>query len=256
MAKALWRARHSLNSIGETIYMFDFIRKTPLWNAWDDGLDKQIGARKDFHLKSIQDIAVYNMLKDMSGQRIAEIGGGNSSLLAKLSKNNNCYNVEKFEGAGNGPKKEVVIKRVTNVSVFLGEQSETLKTDFFDVVFSISVVEHVPTPSLQAFLEDGVRILKPGGLWLHAIDMYVTDNPEPPREKLFGIYRDWLDHPQLEPVGPVYDGPLKFSCDMATNPDNIMYQWGQSAPSLDPLRQRAQSVSIILAARKKAPSAE
>jgi len=35
---------------------------------------------------------------------IAEVGGGNSRVLEKLSINNECWNIDKFEGVGNGPK--------------------------------------------------------------------------------------------------------------------------------------------------------
>ncbi|MEQ8934397.1 MAG: hypothetical protein RIE56_01230, partial [Amphiplicatus sp.] len=66
----------------------------------------------------------------------------------------------------------------------------------------------------------------------------------------YEAYKAWLTHPQLEPIGPVHEGPLRFSCDMASNPDNVMYNWGKIAPNLIELRQRAQSVSLILAARK------
>ena len=96
-------------------------------------------------------------------------------VLPQLAKANTCFNVDTFEGAGNGPKKKAVFKGVTNVPVFLGDYSEQLAPQSFDVVFSISVIEHVPTKDLDNFLKDGLRILKPGGLWVHAIDMYLED---------------------------------------------------------------------------------
>src|SRR5262249_34173019 len=131
----------------------------------------------------------------------------------------------------------------------LGEHSTLLESSSLDIVFSVSVVEHVP--DLGPFFEDGLRILKPGGLWLHAIDCYVEDKPTDYWNGRFEAYRNWLKHPQLEPVGPIFEGPLKFTCDMATNPDDVMHSWGKISPSLIELRKRAQSVSIILAARRK-----
>ncbi len=84
--------------------MFDFIRKSLLWDAWDRGIHKEIGATGTFHLKTIQDLAVYSRLRELNGKTIAEIGGGNSRLLKRLAEKNTCFNVEKFEGAGGGPK--------------------------------------------------------------------------------------------------------------------------------------------------------
>ncbi|MAN45863.1 MAG: class I SAM-dependent methyltransferase [Alphaproteobacteria bacterium] len=234
--------------------MFDFVRKPTLWKAWDAGLDEKIKSRGEFHLKSIQDLVVYDMLKEVQGQTIAEIGGGDSRVLPQLAKQNTCFNVDTFEGAGNGPTKKSVFKGVKNIPVFLGEYSEKLAPQSFDIVFSISVIEHVPTKDLDNFLKDGLRVLKPGGLWLHAIDMYLEDSPDAGRQRLFERYRNWMKHPELTPVGDVYEGPPKFSCDMATNPDHMMYQWGKISPKLIDLRQRAQSTSILLAARKTGAS--
>ncbi|MEZ5981150.1 MAG: methyltransferase domain-containing protein [Parvularculaceae bacterium] len=231
--------------------MFDFIRKPFLWKAFDEELDREIGKTKQFHLKSVQDLAVYDMLKGERGKTIAEIGGGDSRLLAKLSKENRCFNIDKFEGADGGPAKVIRIRGVTNVQTFLGERSPLLNADQFDIVFSISVIEHVPTAALGDFLEDGLRILKSGGLWLHAIDFYLDDAPDAGVAARFEKYRTWLSHPMLEPLGAVYDGPPRFTCDMATNPDNVMHGWGKIAPKLIELRQKAQSVSLLLGARKK-----
>jgi SAM-dependent methyltransferase len=228
--------------------MFDFIRKPFLWDAWSNGLDKEIGTHSAFHLKSTQDLAVYYHLRGTRGKTIAEIGGGSSRILPVLARDNECFNVEKFEGAAGGPDHEVKIAGVTNINVFLGEHSDQLESECFDVIFSVSVVEHVT--NLAAFLEDGLRVLRPGGIWLHAIDLYIEDVPDEFQSSRFEAYRAWFDNQALVPLASIYRGPMQFTCDLATNPDNVMYSWGRIAPSLIPLRQRAQSVSIIIGARK------
>ena len=232
--------------------MYDFIRKTDLWRFWDANLHKEFDQTKLFHLKTIQDLAVFEHLKAASGLRIAEIGGGESRLLATLQRNNTCFNVEKFEGQDGGPGKEVKVRGVENVKVFLGENSPLLPTNSFDIVFSVSVIEHVPTGQLDAFFEDGLRILKPGGLWLHAIDIYLEDSPQHFIKDRFERYRDWVRDPRIDPVGNILDGEPAFSPDIATNPDNVMYEWGKVAPKLIALRQQAQSASLLLAGRKRA----
>ncbi len=230
--------------------MFDFIRKPLLWACLDKGYDKEIGG-VDYHLKSAQDLAVYAQLRHAENLRIAEIGGGASRLLQRLAKNNACFNVDKFQGDGNGPAKTVRIRGVKNIEVFLGEHSPALEEASFDAVFSISVIEHVPDSRLDAFLDDGCRILQPGGLWLHAIDIYIEDAPAEHYRKRFERYRRWADDPRFEPVGEIYRGPLRFSCSMASNPDDTMHQWGRISPKLVDLRQRAQCVSVIIGCRKR-----
>jgi len=231
--------------------MFDFVRKKDLWRFWDSKLDQDFKQTRDFHLKTVQDLAIYDHLKDSSGLTIAEIGGGNSRLLKKLNARNTCFNIEKFEGQDGGPSKEVRIQGVKNLAVFLGENSPLLQSDFFDVVFSVSVIEHVGSRDLKSFFEDGLRILKPGGLWLHAIDLYLDQDPSEFIQHRYKHYRSWLTDARMEPVGDIFEGEAHFTTDMATNPDQTMYQWGKVAPDLIELRKQAQSVSIILAARKR-----
>ena len=231
--------------------MFDFIRKPMLWHAFEKGWVSKLSGKAPFHLKSIQDCAVFSFLCDAQNLDIAEVGGGDSRLLRVLSKRNKCVNVEKFEGAGNGPNKKIRISRVNNIPAYLGEFDAGLPNAFYDVVFSVSVIEHVASSELPSFFEDGLRILKSGGLWLHAIDMYLDAEPALHVKERFNAYRKWTQDERLAPIGEVISGPPVFTPDMATNPDNVMYQWGEISPELIDLRKKAQSVSVIVAARKR-----
>jgi len=234
--------------------MFDFIRKPVIWKAWDDRLDRDLGATKTFELKSMQDLAVYSEIKDARGLDIAEVGSGHSRVLPTLSASNRCVAVDKFEGAGGGPKSKQALGDIPVISAYLGEGDSAIADEAYDIVFSVSVVEHVVTQQdLAAFHSDQLRILKPGGIFLHAIDMYLQDEPEPHHVKRFETYRDWVaSTPGVEPIGPVYRGECRFSGDIATNPDNVMYKWGKSSPGLIGLRQEAQGVSLIAGGRKVA----
>src|ERR1700752_4455773 len=131
--------------------MFDFIRKPLLWQAWDAGLDEEVldigedRTRRQllsqnvhtFQLKSMQDLAVYVHLRDLSGKQIAEVGAGNSRLLPRRAQANTCVAVERYEGQGGGPTTASPIPGVHVVPVFLGESSPLLAAESFDVVFSI-----------------------------------------------------------------------------------------------------------------------
>ena len=244
--------------------MFDFIRKPLLWQAWDAGLDEEVldigedRTRRQllsqnvhtFQLKSMQDLAVYVHLRDLSGKQIAEVGAGNSRLLPRRAQANTCVAVERYEGQGGGPTTASPIPGVHVVPVFLGESSPLLAAESFDVVFSISVVEHVPTEELAAFHEDQLRVLKPGGMFIHAIDVYLEDEPSAYHLQRLDAYRSWITSGNVKPVGHIYEGPCRFTCDLATNPDNVMYAWGRVAPALIELRQAAQLVSLLVAGRK------
>lgn len=53
----------------------------------------------------------------------------------------------------------------------LGNFLPELPDQSFDLVFSISVIEHVPPEHKRSFYEDMFRILKPGGIIAHSIDI-------------------------------------------------------------------------------------
>jgi len=231
--------------------VFDFIRKSMIFDAWGAGHHTAITKDNAYHLKTAQDLVVWTFLRKLKGQTIAEIGGGASRILPALAKHNDCYNIEKFQGADGGPSAEIVVPGTKNILAFLGEKSGGVPEAFFDTIFSVSVVEHVPTvEGLTSFFEEGLASLKPGGLWLHAIDLYVTDNPSPYWRERFEVYRGWATDKRVTPVGRVFAGPLRFSTNMASNPDSTMFQWSQVSSNHNALRRDAQSVSVFVAARK------
>jgi len=231
--------------------LFDFIRKPEIWRAMDAGLLSEIPGKLSFQLKTMQDLAVYSHLRDFRDMSIAEIGGGDSRILPQLAKTNRCFNIEPFEGADNGPKGEVRITGVENIRTTVGRFDPILKDASFDVVFSVSVVEHVADPEFSAFLEDNIRILKPGGVMYHAIDMYLSDSPTDFWRDRFEMYRKAVtERDDLLPVGAIGASQPAFTPDMASNPDHIMYGWKTISPSLNDLRQIAQSVSLLIGVRR------
>lgn len=231
--------------------MFDFIRKTELWAALDSGYLDDIQGRHPFHLKTIQDLMVYDRIKDRTDCVIAEIGGGESRILPIMAKRNTCYNIEKFEGVDGGPTGDIEIQNVEIKRVFVGEFSPELADDSIDVLFSVSVIEHIPDDMVADFFLDCERILKPGGLMVHAIDMYLENEPSLYWCDRFDKYYQAVTKSKvLTPLGNINSGPPKFSCDFATNPDHIMHSWRKIAPSLDELRQVAQSSSLLMVFEK------
>jgi len=118
-----------------------------LWRALDAGRLAELETKISYQLKTVQDLAVYDHVRDLKGKKIAEIGGGDSRILKRLAKSNDCYNIEKFEGADQGPKGEIIIENTTNIAAFIGDFDLAVPADAFDVAFSVSVVEHIETRS-------------------------------------------------------------------------------------------------------------
>jgi SAM-dependent methyltransferase len=76
------------------------------------------------------------------------------------------HSLEKFERSTDQRKHTHFVRG------YLGGFSEELPKDCFDLVFSISVVEHVPPGQKNNFYRDMFRIVKPGGFIAHSIDIF------------------------------------------------------------------------------------
>jgi cyclopropane fatty-acyl-phospholipid synthase-like methyltransferase len=235
--------------------MFRFVTKKEYWEVVDSGIIKDIPHKFDWHLKSIQDAIAFSFLNKMKNKSLAEIGGGNSRLLPFLAKTNSCYNIEEFKGMGGGPKQEIKLNGVINCLTNIGDFSDSIENEQFDVIFSISVVEHVSSEKLTDFFKDSYRILRPSGLMIHLIDVYLEDqlgNNKGSSERVLS-YASFLDGTLFKPVEPptiLSEKEVVFSTSFATNPDNMMNQWNHSVPSLRGKRERAQSCSLLMVGRK------
>ncbi len=153
-------------------------------------------------LKVYQDLLVYAFLKHnlAPGSRILEVGGGNSRLLSKVHRTYECWNVDKFEGLGQGPK-DAAQGFYKNIFAYMGDFSEELPAAYFDFVFSISALEHVEPNNkclYQDIASDIDRVLKKGGYSLHCFDIILDAGLE-------RAYYDYIYH-YLSIEGPVPPG--------------------------------------------------
>ena len=231
--------------------MLKFISKELIWHAQDDGVAELIDAKISYQLKTAQDLAIVSQLRSIGDKKIAEIGGGDSRVLNFLAKSNQCSNIEKFEGKHIGPSSEINLHRVENIPAYIGDFDPAIKSSSFDILFSISVVEHIETSDLDNFFQDSLRILKTGGMFLHAIDLYLGDEADTYHQTRLCKYRTWVqDNPMVSPIADIYQGDAIFSTYMATNPDNILYGWNKIVPNLAKLRSTSQSVSLLVAGTK------
>lgn len=125
-------------------------------------------------LKRYQDLLVLSFITATipQGAKILEVGGGNSRILVHLADRYECWNADKFEGLGNGPK-TLPQSGYRIVQDYLGSNNPALPDNYFDLVFSISALEHTPTDQnlFQNILNDIHRVLKNGGTSLHLFDV-------------------------------------------------------------------------------------
>lgn len=170
---------------------------------------------------------------------------------------NEVFNIEPFEGEGNGPVGKIGHEGVNNIYCLIGNSKEHIESESFDVVFSVSVVEHIKNDEFDHFIDDCWRILKPGGLMVHAVDMYLAnDNDTEPgyyNLQRLKFYNSAFTSGKFQPLEEIQIAMSKFPSfqpGFATNPDSVMRNWNRMIPQLKQLRAKAQSTSLLWGGRK------
>jgi 2-polyprenyl-3-methyl-5-hydroxy-6-metoxy-1,4-benzoquinol methylase len=112
------------------------------------------------------------------GGKLLEIGAGEpivADLLRRLGYE--VWIVDPYDGSGNGPQDYEIFRRQYPHLHFVREAfSATIagpSAAYFDCIYSISVLEHVPVDSLDLISTGNDRFLRPGGSLIHAIDHVV-----------------------------------------------------------------------------------
>lgn len=131
-------------------------------------------------LKVIQDMVIYNFLLSNfpRGARILEVGGGYSRIIEAFRHYFECWNLDKFAGNGNGPTVPKVVPGTHLVMDYLGNFNGELPDNYFDCVFSISTLEHVPEEQtvFNNIVDDIQRVLCPGGYSVHCFDIVIRND--------------------------------------------------------------------------------
>lgn len=151
-------------------------------NNFDEELFGFVVNPENCDLKVYQDLLIFSFLigNTQEGSKILDIGGGDSRILKYFKNIHECWNIDKLEGVGNGPK-EIDTSGYRLVYDYMGNFNDELPDNYFDVVFSISTLEHVPLDDVESYeniLKDINRVLKPGGYSIHCIDVVWVDFEE------------------------------------------------------------------------------
>ncbi len=132
-------------------------------------------------LKAYQDLLVFAYIRENipPGSKMLDIGGGDSRILNYFKDSYECWNLDKLEGIGNGAF-SVNTDGYRLVKDYIGNFNKELPENYFDFIFSISALEHVPNGSEkhrklhENICLDMDRILKPGGHSLHLLDITIS----------------------------------------------------------------------------------
>lgn len=235
--------------------MFDVIRKHDYWRALDHAPTfNKLGGftlKALDGLKHIQDAWTLYQLHETRNSKVLEVGGGLSRVLPALDNGNERWNLDEFKGAGNGVTEYPEVPGIKLLRKTMGSFAEELRPNYFDIIFSISVIEHISIPDLEPFWKDHARVLAHGGTAFHTIDLYLSDKHN---ASTGARLRNYLDIPAkygLRPISePRFVNDTSFQCDMASNSDWGMWRWNKAVPALYEVRRTSQSVSLAMIVRK------
>ena len=99
---------------------------------------KELVGDESCPIKSYQNMLVLAFIRSFvpKGSRIVDVGGGSSLILALLQNEYECWNIDKFEGCGNGPK-QIPKGNFKVVQDYVGNFNPEIPDHYFDLVFSI-----------------------------------------------------------------------------------------------------------------------
>src|SRR3546814_16911650 len=114
----------------------------------------------------------------------------------------------------------------------MGSFAPELQDGYFDLAFSISVIEHIPYKALDDFWRDHARVLASGGLAIHTIALYLGDEPDAKVAGRLKHYREIPARYGLVPVEPPVIGDnVAFACAIQSKSDWGMWRWNYTVPA-------------------------
>jgi 2-polyprenyl-3-methyl-5-hydroxy-6-metoxy-1,4-benzoquinol methylase len=136
---------------------------------------------------------VYYELPEKRGARLLEIGGALSGLQFVLSKEGaDVHNVDPLRDYGSGEYasnlslKHAEINKRYGTSVALHQSTLPACTDVgsdFDAIYSVSTIEHMTQDDISATLTRTRELLKPGGLLVLTVDLFINIAPFTVRQR-------------------------------------------------------------------------
>lgn len=107
--------------------------------------------------------------------RLLEIGAGEPLVAEHLRKlGYQVCIVDPYDGSGNGPQQyeefRSLYPHLRFVRAQFDDQLADLRGEAYDCIYSVSVLEHIPSDLLRGVFAGTRRFLKPAGYSIHAVD--------------------------------------------------------------------------------------
>ena len=174
--------------IGTTDHLWEVAKKYPVLSNHPNTL-KPLGYAH-----------IVTLIETFKPKRVLEVGHGAGSFIFQIFKDNKDIEFwglddevkDSAVSAEDLEKMKIWNPHVKFVSGLLGANLKELPENYFDLVFSVSVIEHVPHENLDDVFKDTYRILKPGGIVAHSYDVFYSQDTKPVFEAFEKNNFKWL----------------------------------------------------------------
>ena len=214
-------------------------------------------------LKEYQRYWAYEYIKSRlsADSKVLEIGSGKPNLLRTLRKNFGCecWGMDPFTGSGSGPKAFELMTQVFGeirlVKGSIGEHSHELPDQYFDFVFSVSALEHIPHEQWEPCFKDMMRVARDEAWIFHAIDCPLDGEYQQPLDSnpLFDALTSiaTLDGLEYEDAGRLVDfAEIQRASDVFVISPLYWHALGKKYPD-DPWFQTYKRVTSVNASFRK-----
>ena len=138
---------------------------------------------RDWSLKEYGTLFIYDLINLCNAKRVLEVGCGFDTFFSEnmsnlgvehwvVDKSNNYLGIgadsERFNSVMNQRKNY----GTRFVNGLLGDNLKELPDNYFDLIFSISVIEHIDDSLMSEVANEIKRTLRVGGTSAHSVDIY------------------------------------------------------------------------------------
>ncbi len=164
--------------------LFDYARVTTLYQYMDDELHLA-----ECSIKGHNRPSVLSNIDFKPGQRVLGVGEAYSELPALIATTYGCEvwvaddfgmaagEEELWSRWGDPAELQRKYPQVRHVYERMGTSSQNIPESYFDVIFSVSTLEHIPAADIPSVFSHMDRCLRPGGVSYHTIDVPMPIRP-------------------------------------------------------------------------------
>jgi len=149
-------------------------------------------------LKPLGYAHVASLIEKYNSKKVLEVGhGAGSHLFDLFEEDMEFWGLDDVVEGSKVLENDLEWMREEYPSVkfvrgLLGNNIKELPNNYFDMVCSVSVIEHIPINVLNNSFEETFRILKPGGIVCHSYDIHYGQNTKPVFDAFEKAGFNWL----------------------------------------------------------------